>query len=114
MWLCRFALRMKCRVNTTEIRCGFHLGMPLCFRHTLKLSGPPASIEKAKQAVEEVDKTLRAAGFQSSADDEDSPDCAACFCPIDRGDLYRLETCAHPFCNGCIVRQVCRPTRSAV
>ena len=63
-------------------------------------------MEKARQAVEDVDKTLRATGPQNAAQEEDSPDCAACFCPIDPGDLYRLEACAHPFCNGCIVRQV--------
>ena len=76
------------------------------FRHKLKFSGLPDSVEKARQAVEDMDKTLRATGPQNAAQDEDSPDCAACFCPIDPGDLYRLEACAHPFCNGCIVRQV--------
>lgn len=79
----------------------------MCFSHQLTLLGPQDSIEKAKEAVEDVDKTLRAAGPQNAAKDEDMPECAICFCPIEQGDLYRLEICAHPVCTGCIAAQVC-------
>ncbi|KAK7102488.1 uncharacterized protein [Littorina saxatilis] len=75
-------------------------------RHKLKLRGPPGSIEKAKQVVEESDQALKASSTRSADQEDDSIDCAACFCPIDKGDLYRLEVCAHALCKGCIVRQV--------
>ena len=48
----------------------------MCFSHQLTLLGPQDSIEKAKEAVEDVDKTLRAAGPQNAAKDEDMPECA--------------------------------------
>ena len=63
-------------------------------------------MQKAKQAVEDMDAALQAAGQKAAGQDEDIIDCTACFCPIDDKDLYRLEACGHPFCRGCITRQV--------
>ena len=83
----------------------------MCYRHKLKLTGRPESLEKAKRTVEELDGTLRAACVLNAAEDGDSIDCVACFCPIDKDDLYRLEACAHPYCKDCIKHQV-RPLLS--
>ena len=83
-----------------------HEQASLCCRHILKLEGPGDNVQKAKQAVEDMDLALQAAGQKAAGHDEDSIDCAACFCPIDDKDLYRLEACGHPFCLGCITHQV--------
>ncbi|KAK7087520.1 hypothetical protein V1264_021560 [Littorina saxatilis] len=75
-------------------------------RHKLKLTGPPEALEKAKGVVEQVNDALRAKLQLNADQDEDAIDCVACFCPIDKDDLYRLESCAHPYCKGCIKHQV--------
>ena len=39
-------------------------------------------------------------------DAEETEECSVCLCPIEAGQLYRLELCAHPYCKDCFKHQV--------
>jgi ATP-dependent RNA helicase DHX8/PRP22 len=62
--------------------------------------------DNVKQAVEVVERVSDAQQEAYKQGDDDSIDCAACFCPIDKGDLYRLQACGHPYCKACFRHQV--------
>ena len=78
-------------------------------RHALVFRGTEDAYTSLQMALREDEAQLTDEPTATPSDD--SPDCPVCFCPIDEGDIYRLEYCGHAYCRPCIgalLQQKCR------
>ncbi|RUS84810.1 hypothetical protein EGW08_007425 [Elysia chlorotica] len=73
--------------------------------HTLSVVGSMKSIEKLKQAINNIEKNLQL--IHGNEPTRAMPDCVTCMCPVDdSSDIYRLERCGHCFCLTCLRMQL--------
>ena len=79
-------------------------------RHALVFRGTKDAYESLQMALREDEAQLTDEPTATPSDD--SPACTVCFCPIDKGDIYRLEYCGHAYCRqpciGALLQQKCR------
>lgn len=72
--------------------------------HQLRVMGTEDAVDKAVDKINEVINGLPIDGVITEKDDD--PDCVTCFCPVDLNNIYRLESCGHPYCKECIQLQM--------
>lgn len=68
--------------------------------HRIKMLGSEEAIQHAMQNVEELEETVR--GKSDDRTPSTEPECGVCFSEIPDSDLYRLESCGHPYCRDCV------------
>ncbi|XP_041361279.1 ATP-dependent RNA helicase DEAH11, chloroplastic-like [Gigantopelta aegis] len=73
-------------------------------RHKLELRGSTEAIEKAEAIIETITTEL-ARDLSVKLQNDKRPECVACFMPVERGQLYRLEACGHAYCTDCVKQQ---------
>ena len=78
-------------------------------RHALLFRGTTDAYDSLQKALREDEAQLT--DVPTTTPSADSANCPVCFCPIDEGDIYRLEYCGHAYCRPCIgalLQQKCR------
>ncbi|KAJ8312727.1 hypothetical protein KUTeg_010100 [Tegillarca granosa] len=70
--------------------------------HRLKIVGPDDAVQEGLKIINGIISKLSDDEIVSNVE---LPDCSICFCPIENGELYRLESCGHEYCKDCIKRQ---------
>lgn len=73
--------------------------------HSVQLVGEEQSIEKAMGLIDNIIKTMWEKRANAKPMTETSRDCVVCLCPIDEGELYRVEICGHAYCKDCVQLQ---------
>ncbi|XP_056015289.1 uncharacterized protein LOC125676304 isoform X2 [Ostrea edulis] len=67
--------------------------------HRIKMIGSDDAVDRAVKSIEEIiDHMQINVGIAAS----NRPECGICFCEIEESDIYRLESCGHPYCRDCI------------
>ncbi|XP_048779374.2 uncharacterized protein LOC125682827 [Ostrea edulis] len=67
--------------------------------HRIKMMGSDDAVDKAVKSIEEImDHMQINVGIAAS----NQPECGICFCEIEESDIYRLESCGHPYCRECV------------
>ncbi|XP_048779394.2 uncharacterized protein LOC125682846 [Ostrea edulis] len=67
--------------------------------HRIKMMGSDDAVNKAVKSIEEImDHMQINVGIAAS----NRPECGICFCEIEESDIYRLESCGHPYCRDCV------------
>ena len=74
-------------------------------RHKLELRGPAEAIEKADSVIAEITAELVKL-LSVQLQESKRPECVVCFMPVEQGQLYRLESCGHPYCMDCVKQQM--------
>lgn len=69
-------------------------------KHRIKLLGSKDALEVAMKDIEDITKTLLKASQNNIPSTES--ECAVCFSEVCESDLYRLESCGHPYCKECV------------
>lgn len=69
-------------------------------KHRIKLLGSEDALEVAVKDIEDITKTLLKAN-QNNMPSSD-PECGVCLSVVSESNLYRLESCGHPYCRECV------------
>lgn len=69
--------------------------------HTISIRGSKEVKQNIEEIVQEVVKTR--SSIPSQTVKSQTPSCPICLCEVEDG--YRLESCNHEFCRGCLVEQ---------
>ena len=69
--------------------------------HTIPIRGSKEVKQNVEEIVQEVVKTR--SSIPSQTVKSQTPTCPICLCEVEDG--YRLESCNHEFCRGCLVEQ---------
>lgn len=69
-------------------------------KHRIKLLGSEDALEVAVKDIEDITKTLLKAN-QNNIPSSD-PECGVCLSVVSESNLYRLESCGHPYCRECV------------
>ncbi|XP_061196390.1 uncharacterized protein LOC133204659 [Saccostrea echinata] len=77
--------------------------------HRIKMLGSDDAVEKAVQNINEIIDCLRK---NSQTATSDQPECGICFCEIAESEIYRLESCGHPYCRDCMKMNIESAIRS--
>ncbi|XP_062621048.1 LOW QUALITY PROTEIN: uncharacterized protein LOC134282661 [Saccostrea cucullata] len=77
--------------------------------HRIKMLGSDAAVEKAVQNISEIMDCLREKSVTAASD---QPECGICFCEIAESEIYRLESCGHPYCRDCMKMNIESAIRS--
>ncbi|KAK3085174.1 hypothetical protein FSP39_025514 [Pinctada imbricata] len=70
--------------------------------HKLTLLGEEDKVQRCAETIKAMEVELMASLGQQAI----GPECGICFCEIDSNELYRLESCGHPYCEDCVKGQV--------
>ncbi|XP_076080411.1 uncharacterized protein LOC143051368 [Mytilus galloprovincialis] len=73
--------------------------------HSVDINGTSEAVEKAVVEINGVIDHLREMQNCEHIENEEHQ-CAICFMETEDGEMYRLESCGHPFCKTCIVSQL--------
>lgn len=73
--------------------------------HTIHINGTSQAVEKGVIEVNNVIDYLRVTQDCEHFENEDRL-CSICFTEIEEGEIFRLESCGHPFCKTCIIPQL--------
>ncbi|XP_063402504.1 uncharacterized protein LOC134686725 [Mytilus trossulus] len=73
--------------------------------HSIDINGTSEAVEKTVVEINGVIDHLREMQNCEHIENEEHQ-CAICFMEIEDGEMYRLESCGHPFCKTCIVPQL--------
>ncbi|XP_061196391.1 uncharacterized protein LOC133204660 [Saccostrea echinata] len=77
--------------------------------HRIKMLGSDEAVDKAVQSIEEITERLRK---NTATLVSDQPECGICLCEIADSEIYRLESCGHPYCGDCIKMHIESAIRS--
>eukprot|EP00105_Crassostrea_gigas_P035389 XP_019919537.1 PREDICTED: ATP-dependent RNA helicase DEAH12, chloroplastic-like [Crassostrea gigas] len=67
--------------------------------HRIRMLGSDKAVDKAVADIDELMNRLRK---QCSIPNSNQPECGICLCEISETEIYRLESCGHPYCRDCI------------
>ena len=73
--------------------------------HLITLIGEDRSIEDADVIINSVIESMIKNRKECKLQRTQTRDCVVCFCPIEEGEIYRLEVCGHPYCKDCVELQ---------
>lgn len=72
-------------------------------RHILTMAGELKVVDKVIEVVQTViEGVVKKGKCNEHLQSVKTRDCVVCFCPIEEGELYRLEICGHSYCKDCI------------
>ena len=75
----------------------------LDFRHkTINVRGSQENIENCVKVIKDIEEELSQVARKRV---HDIPECFVCLCGIET-EIYRLESCGHPYCIDCAVFQI--------
>lgn len=67
--------------------------------HRIRMLGSDEAVDKA---VKEIDELMNQLREKCSIPNSNQPECGICLCEIAETEIYRLESCGHPYCRDCI------------
>lgn len=67
--------------------------------HRIRMLGSDEAVDKA---VKEIDELMNQLREKCNIPKSNQPECGICLCEITETDIYRLESCGHPYCRDCI------------
>ncbi|XP_063398977.1 uncharacterized protein LOC134683600 [Mytilus trossulus] len=73
--------------------------------HLITLIGKTEAIEKACSLIDTMISLVIKKRQECKLQPSKTRDCMVCFCPIEEGEMYRLEACGHPYCKDCVELQ---------
>ncbi|CAC5386483.1 DHX8 [Mytilus coruscus] len=73
--------------------------------HLITLIGEDRTIEDACVIINSVIESMIKNRKEYKLQRTQTRDCVVCFCPIEEGEIYRLEVCGHPYCKDCVELQ---------
>ena len=68
--------------------------------HRIKMLGSDDAVAKAVEEIDEM--ATQVPGKCSISITSNEPECAICLCVIPETEMYRLESCGHPYCKDCV------------
>ncbi|XP_041349615.1 ATP-dependent RNA helicase DEAH12, chloroplastic-like [Gigantopelta aegis] len=74
-------------------------------RHKVEVAGSSEAIKKTEATIEKMIAEL-ASTLPLKTPADGRPKCVVCLQPVEYDQLYRLESCGHPYCNECIEQQL--------
>lgn len=67
--------------------------------HRIRMLGSDEAVDKA---VAEIDGLMNHLREKCNIPNSNQPECGICLCEISETEIYRLESCGHPYCRDCI------------